>query len=208
MAGFVVRPMTAGDAQAIAAWRYPEPYSFYDWDQDPDDLAELLDPSEWGRRYFAADDCEGLAGFFVFKLAGGVAEIGLGLRADLTGRGLGCPFLQAGMDFAATELGVESYALAVAAFNERAIAVYRRAGFREVRRYDHATNGGVHEFVRMVSAGTAARGRRDAERTGGREDRADDGAQGPARADRAGGRGRRQEDNKLEHSTQCRGQRG
>jgi hypothetical protein len=62
--------MTADDTHAIA-WRYAEPYSFYDWDRDPGDLAELLDPSEWGRRYFSADDADGeLAGFFVIKAIG------------------------------------------------------------------------------------------------------------------------------------------
>jgi len=148
---FVIRPMTAADAQAIAAWRYPEPYSFYDADADPNDLAELLDPSEWGRRYFAADDAAGeLAGLFVFKPTDGVVEIGLGLRPDLTGQGLGGGFLRAGMDYAAERLGATGFALAVAAFNRRAITVYERAGFREVRRYAHETGGGVHEFVRMT----------------------------------------------------------
>jgi [ribosomal protein S18]-alanine N-acetyltransferase len=143
--------MTAGDARAISAWRYPEPYSFYDADRDPGDLAELLDPSEWGRRYFAADDADDeLAGLFVFKLAEGIAEIGLGLRPDLTGIGLGDSFLAAGMKFAAERLGARGYALGVAAFNHRAIAVYERAGFREVRRYDHFTNGALHEFVWMT----------------------------------------------------------
>jgi len=47
---FAVAPMTEADARAVAGWRYPGPYAFYDADQDPDDLAELLDPSEWGRR--------------------------------------------------------------------------------------------------------------------------------------------------------------
>jgi ribosomal-protein-alanine N-acetyltransferase len=151
MAEFAIRPMTAADAHAIAAWRYPGPYAFYDADADPSDLAELLDPSEWGRRYFAADDATGeLAGLFVFKLSDGVAEIGLGLRPDLTGRGLGRSFVQAGMDYAATALGATAFALAVAAFNRRAIAVYERAGFRAVRRYEHETNGGVHEFVWMT----------------------------------------------------------
>jgi hypothetical protein len=42
---FTIRPMTAADAHAVAAWRYPGEYSFYD--ADPDDLAELLDPAEW-----------------------------------------------------------------------------------------------------------------------------------------------------------------
>jgi ribosomal-protein-alanine N-acetyltransferase len=150
-APFVIRPMTADDAQAIAAWRYDEPYSFYDWDRDPDDLAELLDPAQWGRRYFSVDGADGrLAGFLVIKPADGVAEIGLGLRPALTGRGLGAAFLDAGLRFAVERCGPCSFALAVAAFNRRAITVYERAGFREVRRYEHATNGGVHEFVWMT----------------------------------------------------------
>ena len=148
---FAIRPMTATDAHAVAAWRYRGEYSFYDADADPDDLAELLDPSEWGQRYFAADelDAHTLAGFMVVKLTGTVAEIGLGLRPDLTGRGQGEPFLRTCLRFASA-LGADSYTLAVAAFNRRAITVYRRAGFAEVERFEHATNGGRHAFIRMV----------------------------------------------------------
>jgi RimJ/RimL family protein N-acetyltransferase len=47
--------------------------------------------------------------------------------------------------------------LSVAAFNERAIAVYERAGFAEVARRRHAANGGVHEFVTMARADAAER---------------------------------------------------
>jgi len=148
---FVIGPMAATDAQAIARWRYPAPYSFYDADADPDDLAELLDSSGWGRKYFAADDASGqLVGLFVFKVDDGVVEIGLGLRPDLTGRGFGASFIEAGMRYACVALGATELALAVAAFNRRAITVYERAGFREIRRYDHTTQGGVHEFVYMT----------------------------------------------------------
>jgi hypothetical protein len=35
---------------------------------------------------------------------------------------------------------------------QRAITVYERAGFREVRRYEYATNAGVHQFVWMTRA--------------------------------------------------------
>ena len=141
--------MTAADADAIAGWRYPGEYRFYDADRDPDDLAELLDPAEWGTRYFAVDAGGELVGDFVFKPGGDRVEIGLGLRPDLTGRGLGLEFLAAGLRFAAARYGTERAALAVAAFNRRAITVYERAGFRIVRRYEHATNGGVHDFIRM-----------------------------------------------------------
>jgi [ribosomal protein S18]-alanine N-acetyltransferase len=149
---FGIRPMTAADARTVASWRYPGEYSFYDADADADDLAELLNPAEWGRRYFAADDTarHELAGILVIKLSGRVAEIGLGLRPDLTGSGLGGSFVDACLRFAAAALGAESFTLAVAAFNRRAITVYERAGFREMERFEHFTNGGLHTFVRMV----------------------------------------------------------
>ena len=148
---FVIRPMTEADASAVASWHYAEEYSFYDADADADDLAELLDPAEWGRRYFAVDDAEAeLVGFFVFKVSDHVAEIGLGLRPDLTGVGLGGSVLDAGMQYAAARFDVRSYVLAVAAFNHRAITVYERAGFQVTDRYDHETNGGMHPFVRMA----------------------------------------------------------
>jgi ribosomal-protein-alanine N-acetyltransferase len=148
---FVIRPMTESDAYAVATWRYPAEYAFYDADADPEDLAELLNPAEWGRRYFVADNDESeLVGFFVFKIADEVAEIGLGLRPDLTGVGLGGSFLATGMQFVAEHFGVRGYTLAVAAFNDRAITVYQRAGFKLTDRYNHSTNGGIHAFVRMV----------------------------------------------------------
>jgi len=144
--------MTAADAAAVAAWRYPGDYSFYDADADTGDLAELLNPAGWGHRYFAADEepRHELAGLLVVKLSGRVAEIGLGLRPDLTGLGLGESFVGACLRFAAVTLGAESYTLAVAAFNQRAITVYERAGFREVERYEHFTVGRLHPFVRMA----------------------------------------------------------
>ena len=86
----------------------------------------------------------------VVKLTGPVAEIGLGLRPDLTGRGLGESFLRACLHFASAALGAQSCTLAVAAFNRRAITVYERAGFQEAGRFEHVTNGGLHTFIRMT----------------------------------------------------------
>src|SRR5262249_56383287 len=107
------------------------------------------DAAEWGEGYFAADELTGhrLAGSLVVKLTGPVAEIGLGLRPDLTGRGLGESFLRTCLRFASAALGARSYTLAVAAFNRRAITVYERAGIREAGRFEQATNGGLHTFI-------------------------------------------------------------
>ena len=149
---FAIRAMTEADANAVAGWRYPGEYAFYDWTLAAGDLAELLDPGEWGRRYFAADaEGEGgPAGFFVFKVRDDVADIGLGLRPDLTGEGHGAAFLEAGLRFAAARFGARRFTLAVAAFNRRAITVYERAGFVETERYRHHTNGADHDFVAMA----------------------------------------------------------
>jgi ribosomal-protein-alanine N-acetyltransferase len=84
------------------------------------------------------------------KLTGQVAEIGLGLRPDLTGHGLGESFVRTCLRFASAALTAQSYTLVVAAFNRRAITVYERAGFQEVERFEHFTNGGFHAFVRMA----------------------------------------------------------
>ena len=139
------------DAGAIAAWRYEPPYSFYDWTADADDLALLLDPEAREGRFFSVDDENGdLVGFFEFRVEGADVVVGLGLRPDLTGRGLGRQFVDAGLDFARERYDPPCFRLSVATFNERAIRVYERCGFQPGRTYDHATNGGVYPFVEMT----------------------------------------------------------
>ena len=146
--------MSEGDARTIAGWHYQEPYTFYDMDQDADDLAELLDPRSWTETYYAVVDEPGeLVGFFAFKRDGDIVDLGLGLRPDLTGRGIGLPFLLAGLDFARAAFSPTTFRLAVATFNTRAIRVYERAGFERGKVYMHHTNGGEYEFMDMMRAG-------------------------------------------------------
>jgi ribosomal-protein-alanine N-acetyltransferase len=135
----------------MARWHYPEPFSFYDWAEDPDDLAELLDPSSRGDAYFAVEDDAGeLVGWFSFKRKDSrTLQIGLGLRPDRTGQGLGGVFLQAGLKYARTRFRPEQFVLSVATFNKRAITVYERAGFAATHVFMHSTNGGEWEFVEM-----------------------------------------------------------
>jgi [ribosomal protein S18]-alanine N-acetyltransferase len=147
---FHFEPLTQAGAEAIAEWRYAEPYSFYNWTADPDDLRELLEPARRGEAYWAVrDDADELVGYFSFKPKDRIVEIGLGLRPDFTGRGVGASFLGAGLDFARAQFAPERFTLAVATFNERAITVYERAGFARGRIYMHWTNGAEWEFIEM-----------------------------------------------------------
>jgi len=149
--GFRFAAMSQEDAEAIAEWRYPEPFSFYDASADPDDLAELLDPALRGAGYESVrNESDELVGFFQFKQnRPDVLEIGLGLRPDLTDRGLGGTFIEAGLRRARARFGPTPIVLSVATFNRRAVTVYERAGFVAVRTYMHSTNGGEWEFLEM-----------------------------------------------------------
>jgi ribosomal-protein-alanine N-acetyltransferase len=144
------RPTLEAEALAIAAWQYEPPYSFYDATADPDDLALLLgEESRKGSHFSAFGEDDELVGFFSFEREGDDVVIGLGLRPDLTGRGLGLAFVEAGIAFARERFKPGRLRLSVATFNQRAIRVYERAGFVPLKTYDHATNGGVHPFVEM-----------------------------------------------------------
>ena len=146
-----LRPTREKEALAIAAWHYEPPYSFYDATADQDDLALLLaEESREGKHFSAFDEHDELIGFFSFDVEGDDVVVGLGLRPDLTGRGLGLAFVEAGLAFARERFGPGRFRLSVATFNERAIRVYERAGFEPLRTYDHATNGGVYPFLEMA----------------------------------------------------------
>ena len=83
--------MDADGFAELASWRYEPPYDFYDGDVEP-----VLNPE----RFFAARDESGaLVGHYYFEERGDVLEYGLGLRPDLTGRGLGLEFFHAGLAF-------------------------------------------------------------------------------------------------------------
>ena len=149
---FEFQPMNDDDARPIAAWHYEPPYDFYDMAQDPDDLAELLDPQSRTERYYAIHDEQGsLVGLFTFiRVDAETLEIGLGLHPDLTGKKLGAGFLVAGLDFGRQHFAPLRFLLRVATFNTRAIRLYEKVGFRPVQTFPHRTNGGEFEFLSMI----------------------------------------------------------
>ena len=126
----------------LATWRYEPPYDFYDGDGDPP-----LNPE----RYFVVRKDDGtIFGFYYFEPKGEVLDYGLGLRPDLTGRGLGLEFFRAGLEFGRERYAPALIRLYVAAFNTRAIKVYERAGFRVTGRHIRAfARWGEVEFVQM-----------------------------------------------------------
>ncbi|WP_106767543.1 GNAT family N-acetyltransferase [Paenibacillus faecalis] len=136
---YIFHLMRLEDAENIVKWHYAPPYSIYNMSDDLEDIQELMDGS-----YYSVKNLENeLIGFFCFgknaKIPAGIRQgmyldqtaldIGLGLRPDLTGQGKGRDFLIAGLDFARKKYKPRKFRLSVAAFNKRAISLYKKVGF-------------------------------------------------------------------------------
>jgi len=147
---FSLGALSEDDAREVLAWRYPAPYDFYNADQDPEDAALFLDPAFRQRHLIAARDGRGvLRGFFEFHALADAVEIGLGLRPQDTGQGLGAAFLATGLAWARERYAPDLPRLYVAEFNERAVKVYMAGGFRVVGRETRQLLGRSWPFLVM-----------------------------------------------------------
>ncbi|WP_270181297.1 GNAT family N-acetyltransferase [Alkalihalobacillus sp. CinArs1] len=142
--------MTQNQAEEIARnWHYDGQYAFYDMEADEEDLAEFLDPNARGESMYAVTNNDELIGFFSANEIADTIDIGLGMRPDLTGRGHGKAFLEAGISYVKSTYEPKYITLAVATFNQRAISLYRKLGFQDVETYMQDTNGSTYEFLKM-----------------------------------------------------------
>jgi len=148
-----VEEWTDAYANEVVDWTYPPPYDFYNLASDPRDAAAMRDPARAEHHRAVVGESGHLDAFWYFDRDGDVVEVGIGLRPDLTGRGLGESFLQGQLSYAVAEWQPSTFRLFVTAWNDRAIRLYERLGFREVgretRRFELV---GEHEFIRMERA--------------------------------------------------------
>lgn len=147
--------MTQAGAREIAdEWTYDGPYAFYNMKADPEDYAELVDETQRNRNdWYEAVAGGQLAGFFCVMRQAGTLELGLGLRPELCGKGLGKDFLRQILTYLASRYHYDELVLSVAVFNRRAIRVYRACGFQDAGVFRQKTNGGVYEFLKMKMCG-------------------------------------------------------
>lgn len=145
------KKMTQKEAEQIAfTWRYDPPYHFYNMEEDEEDLASFLDGRARGEFVFAVKDEEELIAFLMIEREAKTVDIGLGMRPDLTGQGMGAVFLTEAMDFINHTYEPKQITLSVATFNQRAIKLYTRIGFRKQQVYIQETNGSTYEFMKMI----------------------------------------------------------
>lgn len=147
---FIVVPMQRKHACDIIDWHYEGEYSFYDLSHYPEDIEEILEANRYGVSLFSVLDREGnLIGYLNYADEGEDLEIGVALRPDLVGKGIGSSLLQVGMDFARSRFIFKRFQIRVWKLNQRAIRVYEREGFRIEKELLTDINGKPFKFLKM-----------------------------------------------------------
>lgn len=125
------------EAVILSSWTYPSPYDFYNHAQTEDSKQEWLTGN-----YFCIYKQEEMIGFFCYGESARVPvnsshlyiddciDIGIGMRPDLTGKGLGSSFLTTILMEIERLFSSTPIRLTVASFNQRAIHLYEKLGFR------------------------------------------------------------------------------
>ena len=75
-------------------------------------------------------------------------DMGGGLRPDLTGEGLGASFIEAAIEFARRQYSSEVYRATVAKFNQRALRVCEKVGYKQTQTFT-STHTGM-KFVVLI----------------------------------------------------------
>jgi ribosomal-protein-alanine N-acetyltransferase len=150
---FIFTPMNEKYANDVAAnWHYDDVYSFYDMAADEDDLRIFMDTENWQNITRAVlNENDELVGWASFYTEDDGFCLSLGLRPDLTGKGLGEEFVSACVRHAVSQYKLTGHAirLHVALFNQRAIKVYQRVGFIETNKIIKDTHIGQLDFIEM-----------------------------------------------------------
>ncbi|WP_441912796.1 GNAT family N-acetyltransferase [Paenibacillus sp. MCAF9] len=154
-------PLETVHAQQLCGWRYEAPFDVYNWptwEQMKKDEIEFGDPVLRAAQYIAVLDAQSaLIGFAQFFPLTGVTRLGLGLRPDLCGKGLGLAFTRLIVAEAIRRTPQNEIDLEVLTWNTRAMRVYEQAGFHITDTYARSTPTGFAECHCMVYEPAAAR---------------------------------------------------
>jgi GNAT superfamily N-acetyltransferase len=152
----IVKEMDRKSAEEISNWQYEAPYSMYGMGGSKECVEELLDSSS----YLVKNEDDNIVGFYCFKEAAQVPagnlyrayednnfiDIGLGMNPELCGKGNGYKFAASEVKFAKALFGTEKLRLTVAEFNERAIKLYKKIGFKKVMEFNRTNEQGTTRF--------------------------------------------------------------
>lgn len=147
--------MTEEDGSRICEWRYPPPYDRYrwlPWERMRREEREFGDPAVRAAQYLSVRsllDGELAAYVQLFPLDRAI-RIGLGLRPDLCGLGLGRDVVRLAVLEALRRKPDAEIDLEVEAWNGRAVRAYEKAGFVLSDTYERMAEHGIVHILCMV----------------------------------------------------------
>lgn len=151
---FYVVPMESLHAGEICEWEYNPPYNIYgwmSWEQMQALGVEFGDPQLRSEQYVSVVDGQGiLCGFAQLFPMEGVVRLGVGMRPDLCGNGMGQQFMKAIVQAALARYPEREIDLEVLTWNQRAIRAYQKSGFTITDTYERRTPTGNKPFYCMV----------------------------------------------------------
>lgn len=155
MNNLTITPMDVAAAREVTGWRYPPPYDFYNLDESTEMLVAIFSDPIYG--YFQLREPTALVGFCCCGEEGQVRggdysvpalDVGIAMRPDLTGRGMGRYYMGAVLTFAEQHFQPPALRLTVAAFNGRARQLYTSLGFQINQRFTSAAS--MREYIVML----------------------------------------------------------
>lgn len=155
--GLKLEVLTENDAKETSTWQYESPYDVYSswsWEKMLEENEPMTIPDERSKNHLGLFDKENnLLGFVAFSYPeANVTRIGLGLKPNVCGKGLGEAFARLIIEEAKKRNPLSTIDLEVLTWNKRAFKVYQRSGFQLVETYTRKTPTGLGEFHRMVYA--------------------------------------------------------
>ena len=141
---FTFRRLDEICAQTVINWKYEPPYDIYNLaSSDPEStLQYLLDPQNaFYGIYGQNGDLEAFCSYGPDGQVNGgdystpALDVGMGARPDLTGQGRGSQYVKAVINFAYRTYSPDRLRVTIAAFNNRAMRVWEKAGFQVVQTF-------------------------------------------------------------------------
>lgn len=152
---FQTVPMNIRHCQDICTWSYEPPYDIYQWSswaQMEAEAEEFGDAQIRETQYISILDAESgyLVGYAQLFPIIGVTRLGLGMRPELCGLGIGPDFVRFIAEEAKLRRPDDIIDLEVLVWNIRAQKAYAKAGFVITDRYERPTPKGSMDFYCMV----------------------------------------------------------
>lgn len=154
-----IQKMTRAGALEIQTWQYKGSLSVYN--KKEDELSKLLAPSN--RYYEIMQAGVGIIGYVCYgaeaRIAGGsyeihesrIMDIGMGIRPDLIGQGLGRPFALLVANHAQGLFPGYEFRITIQAENAGALRLAHEIGFREAGHFEVASGPAAGQYVELVS---------------------------------------------------------